>query len=69
MVHERHRLPFSLEPGDDIPGVHSQLDDFEGDVSADRLFLFRKINHTATALTNLVQKPVPTDSIFGLLKM
>ena len=31
MVHHRQRLALRLEPGDDLPGVHAQLDDLERD--------------------------------------
>jgi hypothetical protein len=29
--HQRQSLPLGLEPGDDLRGVHAQLDDFERD--------------------------------------
>jgi phosphoserine / homoserine phosphotransferase len=35
MIHQRQGLAFGLEPGDDLPGVHAQLDDLRGDFAAD----------------------------------
>ena len=34
MIHHRQGLSLGLEPGHDFPGVHTRLDDLEGDASA-----------------------------------
>ena len=55
VIHQRERLPFGLEPGDDTPGVHARLDDLQGDPPANRLFLFGHENDTTTALADWLQ--------------
>ena len=37
MIHHRQRLPLRLEPGDDLLGVHAQLDDLQRHAAAHRL--------------------------------
>ena len=37
VVHHGQGLPFGLEAGDDLRGVHARLDDFQGHLAADRL--------------------------------
>src|SRR6266699_2773976 len=39
VVHHRQRLPLRLEPGDDLLGVHAQLDDLERDAATHGLGL------------------------------
>ena len=39
MIHQRQCLTFRLEPRDDFARVHSQLDDFERHLPAQRLGL------------------------------
>src|SRR5882724_407027 len=58
VVHQRQCLPLGLKPGDHALGVHSQLDDFQRDPPADRCLLFRHVNHSASALTYLLQQLV-----------
>ena len=58
MVHHRQRLPLRLEPGDDLLGVHAQLDHLEGHFAADRLLLFGHIDHAAAAFADLLQQLV-----------
>ena len=50
VVHQRQRLALGLEPGDDLPRVHAQLDDLEGDPAAHRLLLLGHVHHPAAAL-------------------
>jgi hypothetical protein len=39
MVHQGESLPFGLESGDHLLGVHAPLDELQGNSSPDRLFL------------------------------
>jgi len=45
MVHQGQRLALRLEPRDDAPGVHAELDDLEGYPAADRFLLLGHIDH------------------------
>jgi hypothetical protein len=38
MVHHRQGLPFGLEPGNHLPGVHPQFDDLQGHLPPDGSF-------------------------------
>jgi hypothetical protein len=67
MIHQRERLPFSLKSGHDTFGVHSRLDDFQGDSAPNRLLLFGHINHATPAFTNLLQQFVSANSITHFL--
>ena len=67
MVHQRQRLPLGLEPGDDLLGVHAQLDDLERDPAADRLLLLGHVDHAAAAFADLLQQLVAADPVAGLL--
>src|SRR6266404_3881176 len=67
MVHQRQRLAFGLKASDDLPGVHAQLDDLEGDPAVDRLLLFSHIDHTAAALANLLKEFVSADTLTSFL--
>ena len=67
MVHERQRLALGLEPGDDLLGVHAQLDDLEGDPAADGLLLLGQIDHPAAALADLLEQLVAANLVAGFL--
>ena len=67
MVHQRQRLPLGLEPGDDPLGVHSQLDDFEGDPPVEGLLLLGHIHHPAPAFTDCLKEPVVPNLLAGLI--
>ena len=41
VIHHRQCLPFGFEASNDLPGVHAQLDDLQGNAPADRLLLLR----------------------------
>jgi len=66
MVHQRQRLAFGFEAGDDLFGVHAQLDDLEGDAAADRLLLLGHIDDTAAAFADLLKEFVAADTVAGL---
>ena len=61
MVHHGQRLALGLEAGDDLPGVHAEPDDLEGDAPADRLLLLGHVDHTAAALADLLEQLVAAD--------
>ena len=58
MVHHRQRLALGLEPGDDLPAVHAQLDDLEGDAAFDRLALLGHPDFAKAAFADLLQQLV-----------
>src|SRR5215207_9898360 len=61
MVHHRERLPLGLEPGDDLPAVHSQLDDLESDASFDRLALLGHPDFAETTFADLFEQLVTSE--------
>jgi len=65
MLHHRQRLALSFEAGDDLPGVHAQLDDFERNAAANRFFLFRHIDDAAPAFADLLEEFVVADAVAG----
>jgi hypothetical protein len=67
VIHQRERLPFGFEPGDDTFGVHARLDDFHGHFPPHRHFLFRHEDHAAATLADLFQQLVVTYTITRLL--
>ena len=50
MIHEGQRLPLGVETGEDLPGIHAGLDDFQSDFPAKRLFLLGHINDPHSSL-------------------
>ena len=62
VIHQRQCLPFSLEAGDHFFGVHSRLDDFDGNFASQGFDLFGHIHDAKTAFTNFLQELVSTDS-------
>ena len=66
MVHQRQRLAFGFEAGDDLPGVHAQLDDLEGDAAAHRFLLLGHIDHAAAAFADLLEQLVAANAVAGL---
>src|SRR6266568_2180403 len=67
VVHQRQCLPLGLKPGDHALGVHSQLDDFQRDPPADRCLLFGHVNHSASALTYLLEQLVMANAVTRFL--
>src|SRR6266853_4531456 len=66
VIHQRQRLPLGFKPGDHALGVHSQLDDFQRDPPSDRFLLFRHVNHSASALTYLLEQLVMANAVTRL---
>ena len=62
VVHQRQGLPLGLEPRHHLAGVHPGLDDLQGDLAADRLFLLGQVDHAHAALAEDRQDPVGTDA-------
>ena len=67
MVHQCQRLPLGFKTGDDILGVHAQLDDFEGHQSANGFLLLGHIDHPAAAFTDLLEQFVMADPVANFL--
>src|ERR1051325_6742925 len=56
MVHQSQGLPFGFEASNYLPGIHSQLDDFERDAAFHWLLLFRYIDGAEAAFAELFEK-------------
>ena len=63
MIHHRQRLPLGLEPGDDLLGVHAQLDDLERHAPPHRLGLLGDIDHAAPAFADALQQLVAPERL------
>src|SRR6266702_155082 len=63
VVHQRQCLPLGFKPGDHALRVHSRLDYLQCDPPSDRLLLFRHVNHSASALTYLLEQFVMADAV------
>ena len=61
MIHQRQRLALGLEAGDDLLGVHAQLDDLERDPAAHRFLLLGHVDDAAAAFADLLQQLVAAD--------
>jgi hypothetical protein len=68
MVHQRQRLPLGLEAGDDLPAVHAGLDDLQGDLAADGLFLLGHVDDAHAALADLLEQLVRADAVAGAFR-
>src|SRR6266487_3869468 len=68
MVHQRQGLPLSFEAGDDLFGVHAQLDHLERDSAADGLGLLGHIDRPAAAFADLLKEFVATNAVAGFLR-
>jgi hypothetical protein len=67
MIHEGQSLSLCLKAGDDLPGVHAQLDNLERDATLDRLFLLGHIDHTHSTLADFLEQLVTANPVAGLL--
>jgi hypothetical protein len=68
VLHHGKGLPFGLEAGHDLAGVHAQLDDFERDPPPHRFLLFGHPHDAETALADLLQQLVMADAGAGLFR-
>ena len=44
VIHQGQGLTLGLEPGQDLLGIHAQLDDLQGDLARDRLGLLGQVD-------------------------
>ena len=66
MVHQSQCLSFGLEAGNYLFGIHSRLDDFQGNLAADRLLLFGDVDNSHATLANLFPQLVAVNRQFRL---
>jgi hypothetical protein len=66
MVHQRERLSLGLKACDHAFGIHSRLNQLEGDTPVNWFLLFCDENDPASAFADLLQQLVPTNTITGL---
>ena len=67
VIHQGQRLTLGFKAGNDVLGVHPQLDDLEGDLAADGFLLLGHVNHAATAFTDLLEQFVAANALSNLL--
>jgi len=65
MIHQRQRLSLGLKAGDDLFGIHPELDDLEGDAAAHRFLLLCPIDDAAAALADFLEQLVGADAGTG----
>ena len=58
MIHQGQRLSFDVEPGDQGPGIHAELEDFERHIAAHRLHLFGSKHHAPAAFAEAFHEAV-----------
>ena len=61
MIHQGEGLSLDVEAGENLMGVHADLDDLEGNLALDRLRLLRQVDNTHSSLTEDAQQPVRAD--------
>ena len=61
VIHHRQRLALLLEAGDDLAGVHAELDDLERHAPLDRRALLGHVDRAEAALAEELQDPVRSD--------
>ena len=61
MIHHRECLTLGLEACNHLLGVHTELDDLEGHLPANRLLLLRHVHGPEPAFANGLQDPVAAD--------
>jgi hypothetical protein len=67
MVHQRQRLPLSLEPGQYLAGVHALLDELERHAASNGFGLFAHPHGPHTAHADHLNELVGTNPVTGLL--
>jgi len=65
MVHQRERLAFGLEAGEDVAGIHAGFDDLESHFALDGLGLLGHPNHAHAAFADLLQELVGANDHAG----
>jgi hypothetical protein len=66
MLHQRQRLPLGFEAGDNVLGVHANLEHFESHTSTERLLLLRQVHGAKPSLPDFLENPVGTYGIARL---
>jgi hypothetical protein len=67
MLHDRQRLPLSLESRDHLPRVHARLEDFQRHLASNRLRLLGHEHHAEAPLADLLEQLVRADDRAGTL--
>lgn len=67
MVHEGEGQAFGLEAGDDLLGVHAELQDLERNAPLDGLFLLGEVDDAEAALADALQEVELAEAIAGVL--
>jgi hypothetical protein len=67
MIHQSQRLALGLKACNHALSVHARLNNFQGDPTTDRLFLFGHENNPATTFPNLLEQLVPIHPVARLL--
>src|SRR6185436_18316246 len=65
MIHEGQGLTLGFEPGDDVSGIHPQLDNLQGNAATNGLLLLSHIYDAATPFPKSLEQFVASDG-FGL---
>ena len=68
VIHHGECLALGLEAGDDISGVHPQLDHLERDATSHRRFLVGYVNDATAAFPNLLAQLVAADDLSSTLR-
>jgi len=63
MVHRRHRLPLISKAREHVPGVHAQLDHFQGHHAVDGGRLLSQVHGSHAALTQHTQDVVVAEVV------
>ena len=58
VIHQRNRLPFGFETGDDLLGIHPRFDDLQCHSSPDWFRLFRHVDDAHASFADLFQQLV-----------
>jgi len=72
VIHQSQRLPFRLEAGDDLLGIHAELHDLQRHLAADGLDLLGHVHGAETAFSDKLQELVRADALsdeFGLFHL
>jgi hypothetical protein len=67
MIHHGEGLTLDLETGEQFPGIHAELDQFQGDLAPDRLGLFGNVDNTIAAFAEALPKFVGADHLADIV--